>query len=178
MLGMKRPLPFVAPLALAVFLSVPFVAAAAIVSCTSTSCPSGYACNQYTGTCVLPSQANCVPGYISKDCPNGIAVPTSQSPGGINPSYLQQYSGLIVNAINLYIVPVLFAVAFFVFLWGVYKYFILGATNEGEKRDGRKFVFWSVIGFVVILSVWGLVGLLGSTFGLSPGGGAPPYPTL
>ncbi len=169
---MRRSLSLAAPLALAVFLSVPFAAAAAIVSCTSTSCPSGYVCSQSTGTCVLPY---CVPGYIGKNC---IAVPTAQSPGGVNPSYLRQYSGLIVNAINLYIVPVLFAVAFLVFLCGVYKYFILGATNEGEKRDGRKFVFWSIIGFVVIFSVWGLVGLLGSTFGLSPGGGAPPYPTL
>lgn len=97
---------------------------------------------------------------------------------GVNPYYLQEYACSIISVINGLLVPVLFAIAFIVFLWGVYKYFIFGAANETEREEGKKFVLWGVIGFVVILSVWGLVGLVGSTFGLMPGGTAPQYPTL
>lgn len=97
---------------------------------------------------------------------------------GINASYLLGYKNSIVFIINSLFVPVLFAVAFLTFLWGVYKYFILGADNDTERATGRQFVLWGILGFVVILSVWGLVAVVGSTFGLSPGGDAPSYPKL
>ncbi|MDE2021584.1 MAG: hypothetical protein KGI71_01515, partial [Patescibacteria group bacterium] len=83
--------------------------------------------------------------------------------GGINTSYLQSYSDSIVGIINSLLVPVLLAIAFLAFLWGVYKYFILGADNETERRAGKQVVLWGLIGFVVIFSVWGLVGLVMST---------------
>lgn len=97
---------------------------------------------------------------------------------GVNLSAITPYSDAIINFINSILVPVLFAVAFLTFLWGVYKYFILGADSDTERATGRQFVLWGVIGFVVILSLWGLVGIVGSTFGLTPGGAAPRYPTL
>lgn len=97
---------------------------------------------------------------------------------GINTTYLQGYANSIISIINGILVPVLLAIAFFTFMWGVYKYFILGATSETERTTGREFILWGVIGFVVIFSVWGLVGMVGSTLGLSPGGTAPAYPTL
>ncbi|MDE2173181.1 MAG: hypothetical protein KGJ31_01085, partial [Patescibacteria group bacterium] len=60
--------------------------------------------------------------------------------GGINTSYLQSYSDSIVGIINSLLVPVLLAIAFLAFLWGVYKYFILGADNETERRAGKQVV--------------------------------------
>lgn len=97
---------------------------------------------------------------------------------GINTTYLQGYANSIIGIVNGILVPVLLAIAFFTFILGVYKYFILGATDGTERTKGREFILWGVIGFVVIFSVWGLVGLVGSTLGLSPGGSAPKYPTL
>lgn len=98
-------------------------------------------------------------------------------PTGINPSVVIQYSSGIIGVINGILVPVLIAIAFIVFLWGIYKYFILGATNEGDKGEGRQFALWGIIGFVIISSLWGLVNLVMGTFGLSVGQ-APPYPTI
>ncbi len=92
--------------------------------------------------------------------------------------YLNSYAKSILAIINGLLVPVLLAIAFIVFLWGVFKYFVWGADSDTELAKGREFVLWGVIGFVVILSVWGLVALLGATFGLRPGGGAPAFPTL
>ena len=98
--------------------------------------------------------------------------------GSVNISVIKGYSDGIIKIINDVFVPVLFAIAFFVFLWGVYKYFILGATEEKSREDGRTFVLWGIICFVVILSVWGLVNIVTSTFNLPTGGTGPKPPTL
>lgn len=96
----------------------------------------------------------------------------------INVAKAKTYSDAVIDIINTVLVPVLFAVAFLVFVYGVYKYFILGADNDTERAAGRQFVLWSLIGFAVILSVWGLVNVLLATFNIAPGGSAPAYPTL
>ncbi len=96
---------------------------------------------------------------------------------GINISKITPYSGGIINVINGILVPVLMALAFIVFLWGVYKYFILGAADEKSRTDGRQFTLWGIIGFVIILSLWGIVNLLMGTLGFSVGT-APAYPTI
>ncbi len=108
----------------------------------------------------------------------GAGSPGGGGVGGINMFYLNSYAKSILAIINGLLVPVLLAIAFIVFLWGVFKYFVWGADSDTELAKGREFVLWGVIGFVVILSVWGLVALLGATFGLRPGGGAPAFPTL
>lgn len=98
-------------------------------------------------------------------------------PTGINPEPIIQYSSGIIGVINGILVPVLIAIAFIVFLWGIYKYFIYGADNESDKGEGRKFAIWGIIGFVIILSLWGLVNLVMGTLGLSVGS-APAFPTI
>ena len=75
--------------------------------------------------------------------------------------------GFIVGLINNVLVPVLFAVAFIVFLWGAFDVFILGSNDEEVKEKGKNLMLWGLIGFFVMVSVWGLVNILtGSiTFG-------------
>lgn len=102
----------------------------------------------------------------------------AQVPTGIDLTKITPYSTGIINLINGILVPVLMAIAFIVFLWGVYKYYILGADNETERATGHQFVLWGIIGFVVILAVWGLVNLVAGTFRLPLGGSAPNTPRL
>jgi hypothetical protein len=98
---------------------------------------------------------------------------------GLNTQYLQGYSTTFVNLINGVLVPVLMAVAFIVFLYGVYKYFIYGGDDEEARKTGRQFVLWGVIGFAVIMSLWGLVNLLAQTFNLGQFGTGPQsYPQI
>ncbi|MFZ2167351.1 MAG: hypothetical protein WAV50_00605 [Minisyncoccia bacterium] len=97
---------------------------------------------------------------------------------GINVNAITPYSNGIITLINTVFVPVLFAIAFLYFLWGVYKYFILGADNDSERTKGRDVVLWGLIGFAVILSVWGLVNVVVTTFNLGSAGNVPGYPTL
>ena len=84
---------------------------------------------------------------------------------------------LIINTINNVVVPVLFAIAFIVFLWGAFNAFILGANSDDVKEKGKNLMLWGLIGFFVMVSVWGLVNILtgsvsfGNTTGIS--GGTP-----
>lgn len=70
--------------------------------------------------------------------------------------FLLQFVYLIDN----YLVPLVFAIAFIVFLWGIYLYFIQGGSNEEKREKGRSLALWGFIGFFIMVSVWGIVNLL------------------
>lgn len=74
---------------------------------------------------------------------------------------------LIIRLINNVLVPVLFAVAFIVFLYGIAKTYIFSHGEPDEVATGHKILLWSLIGFFVMLSVWGLVNVVVATFGLN-----------
>ncbi len=90
-------------------------------------------------------------------------APVLTNAAGVNTTYIMNYSNSIVNIINFYLVPILLSVAFIVFLYGVYKNFILGAESGEAHTAGSKFVATGLIGFVIILSLWALVNIVGST---------------
>ena len=77
----------------------------------------------------------------------------------------------IIDTINNVLVPVLFAVAFIVFLWGAFDAFILGANSEEVKMKGKNLMLWGLIGFFVMVSVWGLVNILTNTANLGNNSG-------
>lgn len=89
-------------------------------------------------------------------------------------SNLSDVGSFIINLINNVLVPVLFAVAFIVFLWGAFDTFILGANSEDVKEKGKNLMLWGLIGFFVMVSVWGLVNILtgsiqfGNNTGVTP----------
>ena len=114
-------------------------------------------------------------------CPYGQTVTSSgcvSGGGQVNLGVAKSFTDNIINLINGPIVQVLFAIAFLTFLYGVYKYFILGATSEEKRAEGRQAVLWGIIGFVVIVSVWGLVNIVMATFGLTSSGSAPRQPII
>lgn len=90
---------------------------------------------------------------------------------------ISDVGSFIINTINNIIVPVIFAIAFIVFVWGAFDTFILGANSEEVKEKGKNLMLWGLIGFFVMVSVWGLVNILTGTvsFGNNTGvtGGTP-----
>lgn len=90
-------------------------------------------------------------------------------------SNISDVGSFIINTINNILVPVLFAVAFIVFLWGAFDTFILGANSEEVKEKGKNLMLWGLIGFFVMVSVWGLVNILTGT--ISFGNAAGPSTT-
>lgn len=74
----------------------------------------------------------------------------------------------LIGAINTVIVPVIFALAFAAFIWGLVKHFFIHGSEEKSREDGRSFILWGLIGMVVLFSVWGFVNLMLSTLGIAP----------
>jgi hypothetical protein len=66
--------------------------------------------------------------------------------------------GTIVPIIDAVIVPLLYALAFLFFLYGVARYFFSG--KEDDRKEGRSFALWGIIALAVLFSVWGLVRVL------------------
>ncbi len=73
------------------------------------------------------------------------------------------------------IIPVLILGAVLFFIYGVVKFVI--ASDAEEKGAGRTIMVWGIIGFAVIVGLWGLVNILTSTFGLQ-GVAAPSLPVF
>jgi NADH:ubiquinone oxidoreductase subunit 2 (subunit N) len=87
----------------------------------------------------------------------------------------QSAGQFVITFINTVAVPVLFAIAFIVFIFGVFQYFILGRGNEEKQGEARTLILYGLIGFFVMVSVWGLVNILLGTVGLNSN--VPNYPT-
>lgn len=69
--------------------------------------------------------------------------------------------------INNTIVPLIFAIAFVVFLWGVVKFFIIGKDSEIDKESARNYMLWGIGGFVLMVSIWGIVNLIAGGLNLT-----------
>lgn len=82
--------------------------------------------------------------------------------GGIN-TFLTDVSTFI----NGTLIPLVFAVALLVFLYGVFDYFILGGGDESKREEGRKLMLTAIIGFVVMVSIFGIVNLIAGGLGFS-----------
>jgi hypothetical protein len=83
----------------------------------------------------------------------------------------------VVSFMNGVLVPFVFALAFLVFIWGMFKAFILGGSDEAKQSEGKALMFYAIIGFVVMVSLWGIVNLVAEGFGLS-GEGVQDIPNL
>ncbi len=80
---------------------------------------------------------------------------------------VQDASKFFIDFVNNIAVPIVFALAFIVFIWGVFYYFIAGAANDEKRDTGKQFMLYGIIGFFVMISVWGLVRILTGTVRLN-----------
>lgn len=64
---------------------------------------------------------------------------------------------VIVPIVDRAIVPFIYTLAFVVFLYGIVRFFF--STSEENRKKGRDFALYGIIGFFVMFSVWGLVRL-------------------
>ncbi len=75
----------------------------------------------------------------------------------------------IIFRVNQYVlnplIGLLLAVAFLVFLWGLFK-FISGAGDDEARETGKRHIVWGVLGIFIMLSVFGIIRLLLATFGI------------
>lgn len=78
---------------------------------------------------------------------------------------LKDLISLVIYYMN-YAVIFIMGLAILLFVWNIFKYFIY-STDSTKKSEAGLYVMWSVIGFFVILSFWGLVNILTGTLKLN-----------
>jgi len=66
------------------------------------------------------------------------------------------------------VIPLIFALAVAMFVWGVVQ-FVINSSEEAKKEKGKQFMVWGIIALTVMVCVWGLVAILGNTFGVNTG---------
>jgi len=81
---------------------------------------------------------------------------------------LSSFLSNVIGFINRILIPLALAIAFIFFVWGVVKYFVIGGDSDDGKTKGKDIIIYSLVGFVVIFSFYGLVNIL--TDGLGFGG--------
>ena len=72
----------------------------------------------------------------------------------------------ITQIINDSVIPLIFALATVMFVWGVVQ-FVINSDEEAKKEKGKQFMLWGIIALAVMVSVWGLVKILGDTFNVN-----------
>lgn len=80
---------------------------------------------------------------------------------------LDAYLSNIVREIVNPLILLLAAVAFVMFLWGVFE-FIAHAGDETKRAEGKKAIFWGLVGLVIIFGAYGIINVALSTFDLGP----------
>jgi F0F1-type ATP synthase assembly protein I len=56
------------------------------------------------------------------------------------------------------------------FIWGLFKYFILGGGDEDSRKEGRQLMLYSILAFFLMVTIFAIVDLLATGLGFSEGG--------
>lgn len=89
-------------------------------------------------------------------------IPTNTSGSGSSGHDLHYIIGIIISYLNEALF-LFMGVAVVMFVFYVIKYYM---RPDADRTEAAKYVMWSVIGFFVILSFWGIVNILQNTFNL------------
>jgi len=113
---------------------------------------------------------------ISSTAPN--LAPLTGNPATCtisNTATLKDVLCYVTGILNDAVIPLIFAMAMVMFVWGAVNFFIINGDEAPKREQGRQFMIWGIIALAVMLSVWGLVGILKTTFGITiPGGSLLP----
>ncbi|OGG41636.1 hypothetical protein A2837_00625 [Candidatus Kaiserbacteria bacterium RIFCSPHIGHO2_01_FULL_46_22] len=71
----------------------------------------------------------------------------------------------ITSFINNVLIPLVFAIALLVFIWGMFQLFI--NKNAEEAEQGKKLALYAIVAFVLMVSIWGIVNVIASGLGFS-----------
>jgi fumarate reductase subunit D len=69
----------------------------------------------------------------------------------------------IIGIFNNSVIPVIFGLVFVFLLYGILKY-IISAGDEKKVEEAKKTVFYGIIAIFIMLSFWGLVSIITSSF--------------
>lgn len=80
----------------------------------------------------------------------------------------EDYEGLVSLIVDLvsYLIPTLFGLLFVFFVWKMISAWVINAADESKRAEGKQYALAAVIALVAMVSVWSIVELILSTFGI------------
>jgi ABC-type phosphate transport system permease subunit len=79
-------------------------------------------------------------------------------------------SDALITKIGTYIIDplllVIFAAGFFMFMWGLFQ-FMLNSNSSEDTSEGKRHMIYGTLGMLIMVSVYGIISLLATTFGLN-----------
>ena len=82
---------------------------------------------------------------------------------------IQGILSALVSFIGTTLVYFLMGIAFFVFMWNMFRYFIMEGTSDEGRQKAKSLAIWGILGFVIIASLWGIVNFVRDNFGIGDG---------
>ncbi|MEK7588263.1 MAG: pilin [Patescibacteria group bacterium] len=85
-------------------------------------------------------------------------------------TFIRSVNGKIINPI----ISLLFGLAVVYFLYGLVM-FIMNSNSEEEKTTGKRHMIWGIIGFTIMIGVWGILQIVLDTLNIKdidPKGGS------
>jgi hypothetical protein len=67
------------------------------------------------------------------------------------------------------VIQIVFGLALIFFFWGTGQ-FILNANDAKTRDEGKKKMLWGVIALFVMISIYGILALIGNLIGVQPSG--------
>jgi hypothetical protein len=102
----------------------------------------------------------------------GITVGIGAQQGQVNGGALLQLLALAQEIISR-LVPFAIGLAVLAFFWFLIVFIWKGGSDPAKQKESLHGMAYSVLALFVMVSIWGIIGLLGSIVGVGQGGNIP-----
>jgi uncharacterized membrane protein len=73
---------------------------------------------------------------------------------------------MIKDFVGTLLIPLLITLALAAFFWNIVKSIYKSGEKADAVKEGKMMLLWGVVALFVMISVWGLVGVIADTLGL------------
>lgn len=113
-----------------------------------------------------------VSGIASAFAQTTIIIGDAARQGQVNGSAILQLIGLTQEILGR-LFPIAFTLAVLSFFWFLITFIWKGKENPEKQQESLKGMGLSILALFVMLSIYGIIGLIGSIFGVNQGGNIP-----
>jgi hypothetical protein len=101
-----------------------------------------------------------------------VGVTISIGGGGVNT--IEGIVWFFIDVLNN-LIPLLIGLAVLLFIWGLFRYF--STDSRDTKKQALRIIGYGIVSIFVMVSLWGIVYLIGRTIGINNNGGTILPPT-
>jgi hypothetical protein len=75
------------------------------------------------------------------------------------------------------LIPILFALAFIVFFWGLSKFILSSSGNQADLKKGKDYMMWGILALFILVSFRAIIIMVSKEFEIGDGKTYPQLPT-